>query len=75
MCWCSGFAGAGWGAPWMMFLMPVFFLLIMLLICRSFRPWFAGCCGHGPASGGHWTREIEDLRRDVDELRKDTKKP
>ena len=35
------------------------------------RPWFAGCCRYHPEKRSQWAKEVQDLRRDVDELRRE----
>ncbi len=67
--WCTGAFWNSWGMPWIMFLIPLLFLAVMFLACRFFRPRVAGCCGWHHPIRGDWAREIDDLRRDVDELR------
>ncbi len=65
----------GWGMPWIMFLVPVLFLVAIFLACRSFRPRFAGWCEYRPLVDGNSAEEVRKLRQEVDELRREYNAP
>lgn len=72
MWWCGGPTWAGWGMPFGMFLMPLFFLLAVFLVFRCFSRGFA-VCGRSHLSDNPLADEVRKLRQEVEELRKDKK--
>lgn len=63
----------GWGMPWGMFFMPIFFILAMVCMFYFFRHGFpfGGCHSQNNVA---LADEVRKLRQEVEELRKEMKK-
>lgn len=68
----------GWGAPWGMFFMPLFFLVGLGCLFYFFRRGFPFCNCHSksynPNSNEQLVEEVRKLRQEVEELHKEIKK-
>lgn len=68
----------GWGLPWGMFFMPIFFLIGIVCLFFIFRRGFlfCGCHGHNPSPthNNELVEEVRRLRQEIDELRKESKR-
>ena len=63
-CW-----GPNFGFPWFMLIMPILFLGMMFLFCRSSRGFrFMGCCGRHEKVDT--VAELSALRREIEDLKK-----
>jgi hypothetical protein len=68
----------GWGPPWGMFFMPIFFLIAIVCLFFIFRRGFpfCGCHSHNPSptNNNELLEEVRKLRQEVEEFRKESKK-
>ena len=64
------------GLPWMMLIMPVFFLLMFGFFIFAFRRrrfHWCGNWGNSSFPNSNLAHEIEELRKEIEELRKSNK--
>lgn len=70
--WCNGPMWDSWGMPWgMMFIMPMFFMLAMVVLFFAFRRGFFSCALRGQSHGQETElmEEVRKLRQEVAEIR------
>ncbi len=78
--WCCGntfFTTAAAGIPWMMFIMPIFLLLLFTGLLFAFQRRRFSWCGNwdnSSFSNSDLAHEIQELRKEIEELRKNVNK-